>query len=218
MVLFQKLGTAFTNVIGNFVQKHLSGIFLASMGIMLATLLLTLVLLSPCIGPTASTQTVISSPFEIDVFEERFNRTAIQSPAQETALMTNSTQVDIYHLIVANPGIDLVTIKKRLGLKNGTADYNLYALQKRGIIRSVKVGRSKRYYETDLKASGLNHLQEEIIVLIRSHPGMTQTEIANRLGKSRQVVNYNLRDLIRTGKIELVRSGNRTYCFTDLEE
>lgn len=59
----------------------------------------------------------------------------------------------------------------------------------------------------------LNATQDKIISHIERKPGMTQKELAKILGKSTQVVNYNVNAMAQLGIVELRRDGNKTKCY-----
>jgi len=48
---------------------------------------------------------------------------------------------------------------------------------------------------------------------VRASPGITQNDVAVRMGVSSQVVNYHIRNLVRAGRIRLQREGRITRCY-----
>ena len=61
----------------------------------------------------------------------------------------------------------------------------------------------------------LNRTQDLIIETIENNPGLTQKEIAKIIGKSTQVINYNISAMAQLGLIKLHRDGNKTKCFVN---
>jgi WD40 repeat protein/DNA-binding MarR family transcriptional regulator len=121
----------------------------------------------------------------------------------------------IYDYIELKPGENYSTIKKTLGLANGTLVYHLKILKKENLIKSVSDGRYKRFYpfESDeldqtmiYDHDGpqmLTDLQMKIIQKIEEQPEITQVEVARSLGVSRQVINYHILKLSNAGVLKL---------------
>lgn len=49
--------------------------------------------------------------------------------------------------------------------------------------------------------------------LISSTPGLSETEIAQWLNLSRQIVSYHVREMESSGMVKVNREGNSTQCF-----
>ena len=115
--------------------------------------------------------------------------------------------------ILANPGDHYSNIKKKLGLNNGTLAYHLKILEDREYIRSRRDGIYKRYYpermKIDIKQIPLS-TQEQILNLIIESPGISRGEVAQKLGISRQVVNYHTKCLVSLGLVTYSRDGGNT--------
>ena len=110
--------------------------------------------------------------------------------------------------IIANPGDHYSSIKRNLDLNNGTLAYHLRVLEQSGFIKSMFDGIYKRYYPSNVNISKLKRnvsKQEEIFNMILEHPGITMEQIGQLIGVSRQVVNYHVKNLIRTGVITYER-------------
>ncbi|UCH88267.1 MAG: winged helix-turn-helix transcriptional regulator [Thermoplasmata archaeon] len=135
----------------------------------------------------------------------------------------------IYGFIQANPGTHFNYMKRALKLNNGTLAYHLNVLEHDDLIRSQNDGIFRRFYPADSRivpgngGNGaslnfthvqLNSTQDKIISVIQNTPGLTQKEIAKTLGKSTQVVNYNINEMAQIGLVKLERDGNKTKCFT----
>lgn len=139
------------------------------------------------------------------------------------------TRGRIYQYVRDNPGAHYQQIKNELDLKNGTLTYHLEVLmreegkcEKHGIgsihyIVSRRDRKLKRFYPGCPKCAEAPRedvvVQDEIVRIIQDKPGLTQTEIAERLKLSRQVVSYNVKQLKEKGRIRLEGEGRETHCY-----
>jgi predicted transcriptional regulator len=145
-------------------------------------------------------------------------------------VLENFVRGQIYGYIQAYPGTHYNFIKRALKLNNGTLAYHLNVLEHDELVISKTDGFHRRFYPKEaripqLKNNGngskvmefthvqLNNTQDKIISTILEHPGLTQKEIAKLLGKSTQVVNYNINNMAQLGLVKLNRDGNKTKCF-----
>ena len=137
----------------------------------------------------------------------------------------------IYGLIRGQPGIHYSKIRKILKVGNGTLAYHLSVLEREGFVKSKREKFHKQFYPTKLPAKfgeleekypqgeeietgiKLSNLQEKIIALIKSKPGITQSNIVSELDIPKQTVSYNIKTLARHDVIELVRDTNQTKCY-----
>lgn len=63
-------------------------------------------------------------------------------------VFNNSTRVEIYDFIKANPGVQFRGICNQLGLSIGLAQFHLGVLKKAGLISFIRDGRYKRFFES----------------------------------------------------------------------
>ncbi len=118
--------------------------------------------------------------------------------------------------VIANPGEHYNHIREVLEISNGTLAYHLRVLEREGYIRSMRDGMYKRYYPAGEKLPTkkyLNLAQSAILNQIRQEPGVSQTEIAERMATSVQVVNYYVQRLWRMDLLTLQKDGRKTRCF-----
>jgi DNA-binding MarR family transcriptional regulator len=129
----------------------------------------------------------------------------------------------VYGYIKANPGEHYNSIKKALSLKNGTLVYHLKTLEREEFIKSVSDGRFKRFYPKEMKVPEpaeemvlrMNHIQHEILNIIRETPGISQKEIAARIGLSTPTVHYHINIMMSARAIMVRRSGRETRCYIE---
>ncbi len=117
----------------------------------------------------------------------------------------------IYEFICSNPGVNYSSIKEQFKLTNGTVTYHLSMLERQEFIRAKQDGIYKRYFSnnggpavSDVQPMSL---QLSIAKAIREEPGMTQKEIAMRLGSSKQLVSYHIRNMKKDGLLDTHRDG-----------
>lgn len=129
----------------------------------------------------------------------------------------------VYGYIKANPGEHYNSIKKALSLKNGTLVYHLKTLEREEFIKSVADGRFKRFYPKEMKVPEpseelvlrMNHIQHEILKIIKECPGISQKEIAARIGLSTPTVHYHINIMMSARVISVKRAGRETQCFVE---
>ena len=137
--------------------------------------------------------------------------------------MDHFVRGQVYGYIKANPGEHYNSIKKALALKNGTLVYHLKTLEREEFIKSVTDGRFKRFYPMEMKVPEpsdelvlhMNHIQHEILKIIRENPGITQKEIAGRIGLSTPTVHYHINIMMSARVINVKRVGRETRCFVE---
>lgn len=107
---------------------------------------------------------------------------------------------------------------EKLRLTDGTRIYDIRTKtsEKEAFIRLLR--RSKLNLEVipdniTLEELHISRTQMRIIALVRQRPGITQTALAERLGMSRQRVNYNIERLKRCGMVRVEARGRKTHCY-----
>lgn len=132
----------------------------------------------------------------------------------------------IYGFILANPGTHYNFIKRALKLNNGTLAYHLNVLEDDNLVFSQSDRLYRRFYPAEARIPmvdgndglpythvQLNATQDKIIMMLEKNPGLTQKELAKLVGKSTQVVNYNINSMAQLGLVKLKRHGNKTKCY-----
>jgi len=86
-------------------------------------------------------------------------------------------------------------------------------LEKLELVKSQRVGIQYLIFRPygirvpEEKVIPLTKLQKSIMEIVKENEGITQKEIADRLGKKQQTISYNLRELERRGKISTEKRG-----------
>ena len=124
----------------------------------------------------------------------------------------------IYGYVLANPGEHYNAIKVALNLTNGSLAHHLKTLERERFIKSKRFGLYRRFYPINMRIPdddyfAPNMIQRTIVDLIRTVPGITQKEIANRLGLTPPTVNYHINILGERRVIRVERAGRKTHCF-----
>jgi hypothetical protein len=109
---------------------------------------------------------------------------------------SESLEARLIKRIRAHPGITLFELSSATSL--GTLDLasHLRLLEASGTIRSLRHRTKLRFYclgLADAENSGTDKLRSSIIRLVEEEPGITETNIARRLGMSQQLANYHLK-------------------------
>lgn len=137
----------------------------------------------------------------------------LYSRIKKEKVLEHKTRDDIYTFVSKNPGASRLSIKQSLSLANGSTGHHLRTLEREGFIKSIKHGRLRQFYVCGTKVSELSEIQEKIAKIIEQNPGITQTEVASKIGVSRQAVNYQIKYLADKGIIHVVTSGRKTTCY-----
>jgi predicted transcriptional regulator len=116
---------------------------------------------------------------------------------------------EIYGYIKVHPGDNYTTIKRNLGLNNGSLTYHLSVLEREGLVKSWSNGGYKYFYPQGVKIPGNGvknpSIYDAILKSIEESPGISVRDIAAVTGISRQLANYHIKKLISDGLIEVDR-------------
>jgi len=136
----------------------------------------------------------------------------LYSRISKDEVLDNPTRGDIYRLIALNPGMDLLTIKKSLGLSNGVLAHHVQTLERERYLRSIRDGRYRRFFVSGSKVQTKSTMELLIIREIETTPMINQSQLARNLGISRQALNYHIQKLSRKGIIIIEKRGRETWC------
>ena len=138
---------------------------------------------------------------------------------QKEDVLDQFVRGQIYGYIRTNPGVHYNQIRRGIDVKNGTLSYHLSVLEKTELIKSRREGlRYRAFYPTGMKFPKeqrfrLTEFQISIIDVIKENEGITQKEIAVKLGKKPQTINYNIKVLEQADIIEVIKKGRKTVCY-----
>lgn len=138
---------------------------------------------------------------------------------QKDDVLDQFVRGEVYGLIKSNPGVHYNEVMRKLEMKNGTLSYHLHMLEKMEMIKSRREGLKYRvFYPTEMKFPQeeryrLSNFQLEILQIIKENEGIQQKEIAKKLNKKPQTINYNIKILQQAGLINVRKKGRETGCY-----
>ena len=124
----------------------------------------------------------------------------------------------ILYYVRVHPGDTYMDIKRNLALNDGVVTYHLARLEKEGMIRSHILSARKRYYPAEMRIPAenggeLHEIQQRILRVVATSPGMPVSVLAEQLGVSTQLALYHLRKLSQTQRVGLERAGLRLRAY-----
>ena len=138
---------------------------------------------------------------------------------QENDIMftdTSQNRLDIYNYISLNPGTYLRKIFRGVGLAMGDTQYHLSVLEKKGYVKSRKVGKHRHYYPMSVN-SGRDEIMlvflkqavtRDILVYLIENIGATQSDLSNFKHFSTPTIYWYMKRLINSGLVVGVKEGN----------
>jgi DNA-binding MarR family transcriptional regulator len=148
----------------------------------------------------------------------------LYSKVNHDKVMDNYVRKQIYKYIEEHPGTNYSEIMKDVGVKNGVLVHHLKTLEREEFIKSANDGvYYKRFYPMNVKLpkkeiEGLSWFQIGIFNIIRKTPGVTPKQVAEELGKSKQVINYHLKLMKAAGLIRTEMKGKQRALFATFDE
>jgi predicted transcriptional regulator len=123
---------------------------------------------------------------------------------------------DIYNYILLNPGAYLRKIFRAVGLAMGDTQYHLSVLEKKGYVKSRKVGKHRHYYPMSVSSGGdeviLALLKQaatrDILVYLIENIGATQSDLSDFKHFSTPTIYWYMKRLINSGLVVAVKEGN----------
>lgn len=129
-------------------------------------------------------------------------------------VLDNDLRRRIYDHLRTEPGDHYSGIKSELGLGSGTLTHHLRVLEDQGLVTSRRDGRLKRFFPTDQEPpEGLLGIRGQLLETLDENPAASQSELAERLGTSRQRVHYHIQELEDQGRVRVERGGRSTRCY-----
>lgn len=133
----------------------------------------------------------------------------LYSKLSPDAVLANGSRAQLYNLVNSQPGITFGTLARTLSMAPGTAEYHLRILEREGYLRSRKCGKFIKYYPYQMKTSPYTPVQQKIVNSLAIEPDLSQTDLAEKVGVSKQVVNYNVKQLREFGILEEQKQGTK---------
>lgn len=129
--------------------------------------------------------------------------------------LENELRSRLLEIIRDDPGIHASEVRRRAGCGQGTLQYHLQVLVDAGFVVKLRVGGYKRLFEAgSMPADEMHRLgvlkggsATEILAIVKSQPGMTQREIADRLGIDEAAIHRTLEKMEAVDLVTRVRDG-----------
>ena len=126
-------------------------------------------------------------------------------------VLENFNRGKIYGYVKGKPGCSFTELKTELRFFNGNLAYHLMVLEKLELVRSVKDGRTRRYFLQEdggriMKTQFLGKVESRIFRVLNERGPLSGIEVAKELSISRQRAHYNLRQLRKRGLAKLLDS------------
>ncbi|HVL47749.1 MAG TPA: MarR family transcriptional regulator [Candidatus Thermoplasmatota archaeon] len=107
--------------------------------------------------------------------------------------------------IRAKPGVTYGELKRAFDLNTGTLIHHLQMLEQHRFVASRREGRARRFYPVgerlpEARADEVTPMQTRILALLDAGP-LTQKQLAERLGLTKQGANHHIKTLERKGRI-----------------
>jgi|GEM_PF-4057711 len=131
-------------------------------------------------------------------------------------ILDNFIRGQLYGHIYENPGLTFTELKERISRPNGTVVFHLKAMEREGLIRSVRQGIHRLFFPGNMKIKEeffeLLEPERAVYKMVKLHPGISQVELSNRTGIPPTTVNRYIHHLREKGLMTIQR-GKKTQCF-----
>ncbi|HWG91982.1 MAG TPA: winged helix-turn-helix transcriptional regulator, partial [Candidatus Thermoplasmatota archaeon] len=130
------------------------------------------------------------------------------------------TRRDVYELLKENPGLSAAEVAARTGLTHQTITYHLTVLTSSRLVVAQGRGARKFYFvngssfspeERRLMSVIKDRETMEVLKLVVDAPGLCKKDLAERLGVSRQTVNWHLSKLEEAGLVAETKDGTSRH-------
>ena len=137
----------------------------------------------------------------------------LYSRIKKVEVLDHYTRGHIMGYLRANPGMNFTSIKEELELNNGSLAFHLKVLEREGYITSKRVGKYKWFYPAKSKIKKPISIKEQVLATLRRNPGITQKQIAKKIGQNPASVHKVLHKLQKADIVEFERDGRKMKCY-----
>ena len=126
--------------------------------------------------------------------------------------LNQSTRLEVYNFVKANPGVHFRGICSGLGISIGVAQYHLGILTKTGLISFFQDGRYKRYFRS--KSFGIRQIQVisllrhktagKILRMLSENQSLAHHDLASKLEISSQALSWQMKGLREINLVDSV--------------
>lgn len=147
-------------------------------------------------------------------------------PDQESPVLDLASRRRIYRRIQEAPGLHFRALQRDLAMPVGTLEYNLYQMEKEGVVVSREEGGFKSYYPSDAMdrrdRDTLHYLRQrtsrQVALQVADQPGISFQELRRRLATLPSALSRQLKRLVQAGIVaETVRGREKTYACSEPE-
>ena len=140
----------------------------------------------------------------------------LYSRLARSEMLDNKVRASVYAHVKSNPGAHPSGIAETLGLGWGTVVYHLARLEEASLVTPREAHNRKCYFAVggELDNAGRTAVAamstdkaRSIVEILRGTPGLSQKELAERLGISQALASWHVKRLIASGVIIATRSG-----------
>jgi predicted transcriptional regulator len=131
-------------------------------------------------------------------------------------LLKNENRHNILNYVYENPGATVAEVAKAQSIERGTVKYHLYKLESEGKIVLNRMGKFSRIFRDshtydNFEKTVISHLQNptgrSVLLMVLEQPGITNLEMAERLGVEKSAINWHISKYLRDGLISYRREG-----------
>ena len=131
-------------------------------------------------------------------------------------LLKNENRHNILNYVYDNPGATVADVAEAQSIERGTVKYHLNKLESEGKIVLNRMGKYSRIFRNshtynDFEKTVLAHLQNQtgrsVLLLVLEHPGITNQELAERLGVEKSAIHWHVGKFLQDGLICYRRDG-----------
>jgi predicted transcriptional regulator len=131
-------------------------------------------------------------------------------------LLKNENRHNILNYIYSNPGTTVAKVAQAQSIDRGTAKYHLFKLESEGKIVLNRIGKFSRVFRNshtydDFEKTVIAHLQNQtsrsVLLLVLEQPGITNKEMAERLGVEKTAIHWHIDKFVNDGLISYRKEG-----------
>ncbi|HVL47522.1 MAG TPA: MarR family transcriptional regulator [Candidatus Thermoplasmatota archaeon] len=121
-------------------------------------------------------------------------------------VLDHATRDRIHAAIVARPGVHYSQLLGDMGLPAGVLIHHLRTLERHAYVRSRREGPYRRFYPAGarlpaVEADPMTPMQRRVLDILEASGPLTQAQLGERLGMTKQGVSYHLKGLARRGEV-----------------